>query len=90
MLKKSRKQRASHLMSAAKRIFYGKTCYSCNAVRSASKSIEEAREYAKSVGVRPDVPAFGFKCNKYTGRERKLARELAILIYREAVLAGKA
>lgn len=87
----SKEQRAERLMLAAKRIFYGRTYYTCYAVLSASKSTKEADKYADYVGVERTRPAFFFDdFAEYSDNERQLTRELAILMYREAVLAGEA
>lgn len=88
----SKKQRAKRLMLAAKKIFYGRTRYSCHAVQSTSKSTKEAIKYAESVGVETNESAFGTFADswKYSDAEQRLARALAILMYREAVLAGEA
>ena len=88
----SKKQRAKMLMEAAKRVFRGTSWYSCSAIcaiTNAEDSIE-ADEYADYVGVERDRTAFSFyECMEYHDDEQQLARELAILMYREAVLAGE-
>lgn len=86
----NKKQRAARLMLAAKKIFYGRTYYTCYAVLSASKSTKEADKYADYVGVERTRPAFLYDLWEYSADEQQLTRELAILMYREAVLAGEA
>lgn len=88
----SKKQRAAMLMKAAKRILNGDSWFSCSAIYIASDSdCIEANKYADYVGVDRKAPAFNSSADrrKYSDYEQKLTRELAILMYREAVLAGE-
>lgn len=86
--KKGRKKRAEILMEAAQEVFNG---YSCNVIhRLFEYDDEEVVKYAKTMGIYPDLPAFrGKEYFQYSSEEKRLARELAILMYRQAVLAKK-
>lgn len=86
----SKKQRAKRLMEAAERVVL--RTYSCSAISAVSEGgSAEADKYADYVGVERQRPAFNpsVELRKYTTEERQLTRELAILMYREAVLAGE-
>lgn len=88
----SKKQRAAMLMEAAKRVNRGDSWFSCSAISDASwEGYNEAYKYADYVGINPKALAFdsSYDRRKYSDYEQKLTRELAILMYREAVLAGE-
>lgn len=89
----SKKQRAAMLMEAAKRVHRGDSWHSCSAIYAASwEDSTEADKYADYVGVVRHRPAFPFTADyqEYSfGEQQQLTRELAILMYREAVLAGE-
>lgn len=89
----NKKQRAARLMEAAKRVHRGASWHSCSAIHATSgRGYTEAGKYADYVGVSRYSPAFPFSAEHrryYTGEQRQLTRELAILMYREAVLAGE-
>lgn len=88
----NKEQRAARLMEAAKRVHRGASWHSCSAIYATSVGDStEADKYADYVGVERHRPAFPFSAEHrryYTG-EQQLTRELAILMYREAVLAGE-
>lgn len=88
----SKKQRAAMLMDAAKRVHRGDSWHSCSAISNASwEGYNEAYKYADYVGVVRYRSAFGLSSDyqEYSSSEQQLTRELAILMYREAVLAGE-
>jgi len=86
----SKKQRAAMLMEAAERVFQGPSWYSCSAISDVSLNSIEADKYAYYVGVERTLPAFSVDdCMEYSADDQQLTRELAILMYREAVLAGE-
>lgn len=89
----SKKQRAARLMEAAKRVHRGASWHSCSAIHATSgRDYTEAGKYADYVGISRYSPAFPFTAEyqEYSFSEQQLTRELAILMYREAVLAGEA
>lgn len=88
----NKKQRAARLMEAAKRVHRGASWHSCSAIHATSgRGYTEAGKYADYVGVSRYSPAFPYIADyqEYSLSEQQLARELAILMYREAVLAGE-
>lgn len=86
--KKSRKKRAELLMEAAQEVFNG---YSCIIIRRIFEyDDEEVVKYAKTMGIDPVFSAFaGEEYFQYSSEQKRLTRELAILMYRQAVLAKR-
>lgn len=84
----SRKQRAKKLLTAARRI--GPVYYhSCSAVGATFQWNGEEDVYACTVGVESCISPFEEDFLEYNEGEKKLARQLAVLMYRQAVLAKK-
>ena len=79
------------LMEAAERVFQGTAWYSCSAIYAVNGGdTDEADKYADYVGVERHLSAFSFDdAMEYFTFEEQLTRQLAILMYREAVLAGE-
>lgn len=84
----SRKTRAKKLLTAARRI--GSVHYhSCSAVGAVFQWNGEEDVYAYTVGVDSHGSAFAEDFLEYNEGEKRLARQLAVLMYRQAVLAKK-